>query len=445
MIKEAITSNVDYKLLAEQEKKSRLDNDIPTSAKLACDILRYVWRQFGVDSVAAVFLSISKKRNQSKRSHTDMIKVLLDEIYPTIDDVENKEVLLKAIIEITEGKIYVEFEFSVAVKKLTEILLLKGEVEEAAKLIQDIQIETFGSLERKYKVDYILFQMKVLLSKGDFVRTHIVSNKVIRKHLNELGLEALKVEYYLLMIKYYNHEEKYFELSICYKELYDFMIQLENKSKELCDKGESTSDLNKEYTRVISLLNGKELFEQYVIFLNICPPKHDIALSLGHLNDNYKKELETYPLLGQLIKIKLGEELVAANSSFFDVYSRMLPFIDNNDFFNNGKLNMKLFRKYFIQHNLRIISKFFSQISLRRISELIEIDKEEAESEICDMVSNDYLYARINRIKSFVAFRKKQTGDDKLNNLDNDLSRMLETLESTCHLIHKENLKFDIK
>ena len=62
--------------------------------------------------------------------------------------------------KVTEGKIFVEYEYSQAIRKMTEIHLNNSKYEEAAKLIQDVQIEAFGSLENDYKIDYILFQTK---------------------------------------------------------------------------------------------------------------------------------------------------------------------------------------------------------------------------------------------------------------------------------------------
>ena len=45
-----------------------------------------------------------------------------------------------------------------------------GKVEEATKNIQEIQIETYGSLTTKEKVEFILYQMRLVLSRRDFVR-----------------------------------------------------------------------------------------------------------------------------------------------------------------------------------------------------------------------------------------------------------------------------------
>jgi len=40
---------------------------------------------------------------------------------------------------------------------LIEMLEQDGKIDEATKIIQEIQIETYGSLENKEKVDFILY------------------------------------------------------------------------------------------------------------------------------------------------------------------------------------------------------------------------------------------------------------------------------------------------
>jgi 26S proteasome regulatory subunit N5 len=45
-----------------------------------------------------------------------------------------------------------------------------GKSDDAAKIIQEIQIETYGTLESKEKVHFILYQMKLVLRRNDFVR-----------------------------------------------------------------------------------------------------------------------------------------------------------------------------------------------------------------------------------------------------------------------------------
>lgn len=79
------------------------------------------------------------------------------------------------------------------------------------------------------------------------------------------------------------------------------------------------------------------------------------------------------------------------------------------------------------------------------MAQMIGISEREVEEETADMVIQKYIYAKINRISAIVSFRPKQDANDKLNDLNFDLTKMLEEIETTCHLINKENLKHDIK
>jgi 26S proteasome regulatory subunit N5 len=48
----------------------------------------------------------------------------------------------------------------------------------------------------KEKVAFILYQMKLVLMRRDFVRVQILSRKISKRHLSEAGLEKMKVEFY---------------------------------------------------------------------------------------------------------------------------------------------------------------------------------------------------------------------------------------------------------
>ena len=113
-------------------------------------------------------------------------------------------------------------------------------------------------------------------------------------------------------------------------------------------------------------------------------------------------------------------------------------------FFSAEKMP-KLFRKYWIQHDLLIFEKFFAKMNMGKIATMIAVTIDEVESEISDMVINGYIYAKINRIERTVNFRKKTDHHDILNELSYDMGKMLKGIENTCHLINKEYLKYGIK
>lgn len=52
---------------------------------------------------------------------------------------------------ITEGKIYVEVERARLTHKLAMMKEAEGDITEAATILQELQVETFGSMERKEK------------------------------------------------------------------------------------------------------------------------------------------------------------------------------------------------------------------------------------------------------------------------------------------------------
>ena len=56
-----------------------------------------------------------------------------------------------------------------------------------------VHVETYGSLSKKEKVEFILEQTRLVLAKKDYVRAYIVSQKVNRKVFDDESFSALKV------------------------------------------------------------------------------------------------------------------------------------------------------------------------------------------------------------------------------------------------------------
>ena len=229
LLSEEILKDVELKKLIDEEKATRLENEFEKNRSTCKKILEIIYGRNDFKNYLKLFEYLTQRRNQSRESIISMVKHSINEILPNLKNHQDSSDLLNTIIKVTEGKIFVEYEYSQAIKKMTEIHLMNNRVDEAAKLIQDVQIEAFGSLENDYKIDYILFQMQVLIEKGDYIRTLIVSNKIKRNHLDDEGIELLKVRFFRLMILYYIHEKKYLEVSKCYKTLYDFVKSINDK------------------------------------------------------------------------------------------------------------------------------------------------------------------------------------------------------------------------
>jgi 26S proteasome regulatory subunit N5 len=112
-----------------------------------------------------------------------------------IDDMEQKLKLIDTLRTVTAGKIYVEIERARLTKILASIKENQGNIDEAATILQELQVETYGSMEKREKIEFLLEQMRICSLKGDFIRTQIISRKIsIRAFENE----AFHVIYILL-------------------------------------------------------------------------------------------------------------------------------------------------------------------------------------------------------------------------------------------------------
>lgn len=93
-------------------------------------------------------------------------------------------------------QIYVEVERARLTHILAQMKEADGEVTEAANVLQELQVETYGSMERREKVELILEQMRLCLAKKDFIRTQIISKKISVKFFDEKDTAALKLKFY---------------------------------------------------------------------------------------------------------------------------------------------------------------------------------------------------------------------------------------------------------
>lgn len=100
-------------------------------------------------------------------------------------DMETKLELIDTLRTVTDGKIYVEVERARITRLLAKIREDEGKTSEAADILQELQVETFGSMDKREKVDFILEQMRLCLAKSDYIRTQIISKKINTKFFQD--------------------------------------------------------------------------------------------------------------------------------------------------------------------------------------------------------------------------------------------------------------------
>lgn len=179
-------------------------------------------------------------------------------------------------------QIYVEIERARLTRELARMKEAEGNVAEAAEILQEVAVvsarrcrrrpaaclparppppvltpppslaeqETFGAMAKTEKIAFILDQVRLCLDRRDFVRAQILSRKVAPRAFvppaggaerkgeaaGDIGiegtaieapapgtppLEALKLHYYALLVRYHAHESNYLEMCRCYRAILD--------------------------------------------------------------------------------------------------------------------------------------------------------------------------------------------------------------------------------
>ncbi|KAI0244074.1 proteasome regulatory particle subunit [Massospora cicadina] len=135
-------------------------------------------------------------------------------------DQETMLALLDTLRAVTEGKIYLEVERAHLTKRLSKVKEDEGKINEAAEILQELQVETFGSMEKREKTEFILEQMRLCLLNKDYVRTLIISRKINPSFFKIQENEDLKMTFYHLMIDHALHENEYLNICKYYREIY---------------------------------------------------------------------------------------------------------------------------------------------------------------------------------------------------------------------------------
>ena len=59
-------------------------------------------------------------------------------------------------------------------------------------------------MDKREKLEFILYQMKIMLKKQDYVRYFIISKKINENNINDPEIADIKVMFYSYMAMYFN-------------------------------------------------------------------------------------------------------------------------------------------------------------------------------------------------------------------------------------------------
>jgi 26S proteasome regulatory subunit N5 len=397
-------------------------------------------------------LVLSKKHSQLKQAITKMVQTVVGFLDET-PDLKTKLSVIETLRTVTEGKIFVEVERARVTKILSDIKKEQGDLKAATEILCELQVETFGSMSRREKTEFILAQVELCIETDDWTQAGILGRKISTRYLSrkpkktpeqlekekkeiekkkargeEVSEEKeddttdLKLRYYEQQIILAKHDKKYLEVCKHYRQVLDTEAVEEDPAK-----------LNAVLKRII----------YFVILAPHDNEQHDLLHRIHKDTRNSK-----IPLDEELLRLFTIHELMR----WPEVAKKFGPHLCETDVFearpdedDEAHQRWEDLRKRVIEHNVRVVAKYYTRIQMGRLTQLLDLPENETEKYISELVTSKTVYAKIDRPARVVSFAKPRDADDILNEWSHNMKSLLGLLERIDHLITKEEMMASIQ
>ncbi|KAG2023024.1 26S proteasome non-ATPase regulatory subunit 12 [Coprinopsis cinerea AmutBmut pab1-1] len=305
------------KILA-QEKLTRNAADLSSTTRLAKAAVQHCYDARDYPLLNSTILLLSKKHGQLKaviQSFVELVITWLPEVKKR-DGEERWLELLDTLRTVTEGKIFLETpraRVTLLLSKHHEEQVLSGKAKDpkealqtASDLLSDLQVETYSSMERREKTEFILEQMRLLIKvarskdaekgkkdskdalgggEAEWVKVRVGGRKVNEEFLKEEENEDLKLKYYEMMIQYALQHDAYLDAAKYYEKVWE------------------TPSIKKD-----DEIRGRAALEHIVYYVVLAPYDNEQSNMLHHLHAN--PALTKLELQANLVKCFVTEELM---------------------------------------------------------------------------------------------------------------------------------------
>uniref|UniRef100_A0AAV1UVZ1 PCI domain-containing protein n=1 Tax=Peronospora matthiolae TaxID=2874970 RepID=A0AAV1UVZ1_9STRA len=396
-------------MLLTLEKQARLANDVATLKEAVGAILTLCAQHKRWDLLWDHVTLLSKRRAQKSSAVTVMVQRTMSYLADAPSDAVKME-LIHALRTVAEGKIFLEKERATLTQMLSKMKEAQGEIDQAATILQEVHVETYGAMTKLEKTEFILEQVRLTLAKKDFVRANILAKKILRRTLEEPGFEACKLKFYHLMIEYDTHENDTLELGR------HWMAILNTETvKEKDDLWQQA-------------LEHATIFVVLSAYSNL---QNDLLYKLAS-----EKLTEKIPDFAAMLKKFTTKEIIGFPMEQ-DQALKEHPVFKLSE---RGAEWWKTLHTRVVEHNIRVVAEHFDRIRLPHLANMIGLTEDLTESSISTLVSNGSVYAKIDRPAKLVSFHRPLSPEEQLSNWSADITQLLRLVETTCHLVNKENM-----
>ena len=447
------------------EKSYRLSADFVATPRLCVAILAVLRQANDWQGICEHVILLSKRRAQLKQAIGAVVREAMSYIDET-PDVKTKTQLIETLNEVASGKIFVEVEKARLTRILARLHEEAGRISEAASVMQEVAIETYGALSKREKVFFIEEQIRLCMKNDDYVRARILSRKINvrsfdeikrleekealkkKKKLEEEGgvdammmdedekkrfeevekeekkekesavqhakgvfaetdpsvpdLPTLRLNYHNLMVQYFEREKDYLEQCRCYKAILECELVKEDKSKY---------EPAMESCAWLVILSERDPMQQSLLHQTL----NDDRLKEMKTYEELLKKFTTYEIirwdeLSETYAEEITKHFAAGHSNQqkqeeMNVKAGTTMKVDSSA---DGKATTKLedLQSRVIEHNLFVVAKYYNRISLSRLSELLCLTVDKAETRLSKSVCSKKVHAKIDRPNGIATFRK---------------------------------------
>ncbi|KAK0633161.1 PCI domain-containing protein [Immersiella caudata] len=431
------------------EKQTRQASDLASTSRILIAIVTICKNAGDWQLLNEQTLVLSKKHSQLKQAITRMVQTVMGFLDQT-PKLETKLSVIETLRTVTDGKIFVEVERARVTKILSDIKKEQGDLKAATDVLCELQVETFGSMERREKVEFILAQVALCIESGDWTQAGILSRKISTRYLarkpkktaeqlekeqkerekkkargeevveeKEDDVTDLKLRYYEQQIILAKHDGKYLDVCKHYRQVLD------------------TEAVEEDPEKLRAVL-------QRIIYFIILAPHDNEQHDLLHRVHKDSRNAQI-PEDAELLKLFTVHELMR----WPEVSKLFGPHLCNTEIFDSAEgqsgdkqafQRWQDLRKRVIEHNVRVVAKYYTRIKTERLTKLLDLTEDETEKYISELVTSKTVYAKIDRPARIVSFAKPRDADDTLNEWSFNMKSLLGLLERVDHLITKEEM-----
>ena len=138
-------------LLMGLEKQCRVGNDLPNLKRVVLRTVQLCKEAGDYEKLVETCDFVVKRRSQKNAAVTEVVKEAIGYVDGSPDD-DVKMKLVVCLRDITDGRIYVEAQRARLTLTLAAMHEAKGDINSAATVLQEVHVETYGSLSKKEKV-----------------------------------------------------------------------------------------------------------------------------------------------------------------------------------------------------------------------------------------------------------------------------------------------------